>query len=175
MEDFNLNKYLYNNPLFKESKLGSGGSKEVFQSPDDPNKVIKKFTTTVDKTNLKKEQQLSKKYPEYIALISDLDFKKGTLTQEKLNSKKLKTDIILSLSSDGQDLFDESGLDDEFEFAVRYPQYIIKPDLKNKIEKLNNFVQTKIIPTTGENIDYPNINNVGYDQSGNIKLIEIFY
>lgn len=175
MEDFNLKKYLYNNPLLKEDKLGRGGSKDVFQSPTNPDQVTKQFTTDINKANLKKEQKLSQQYPEYIALISDVDLKKGTLTQEKLNTKKFKTDVQLSLSSEGQELFDESGLDDEFEFMVKYPQYITKPELKDKIEKLNNFVTTKIIPITGIDIDYPNINNAGYDKNGNIKLIEIFY
>jgi hypothetical protein len=153
--------------------LGKGGSKEVFSTDSDL--VLKKFTGDVNKKNLQIEKKLSEKYPNYIAKISDLDFKEGTMSQEKLNVSKFKNQIRLSISDEGQEMFDESGLDDEFEFLVKYPQYNTNKELKTKINKLDTFVQEILIPITGDNIDYPNINNAGYDSNGDIKLLEIFY
>jgi len=153
--------------------LGKGGSKEVFST--DSNLVLKKFTSNIDKKKLQIEKKLSEKYPDYIAKISDLNFKEGTMSQEKLNVSKFKNQVILSISDEGQEMFDESGLDDEFEFLVKYPQYNTDKELKTKINKLNTFVQETLIPTIGNNIDYPNINNAGYSSNGNIKLLEIFY
>jgi hypothetical protein len=153
--------------------LGKGGSKEVFSTDSDL--VLKKFTGDINKKNLQIEKKLSEKYPNYIAKISDLDFKEGTMSQEKLNVSKFKNQIRLSISDEGQEMFDESGLDDEFEFLVKYPQYNINKELKTKISKLDTFIQKILIPIVGNNIDYPNINNAGYDSNGNIKLLEIFY
>ena len=72
-------------------------------------------------------------------------------------------------------MFDESGLDDEFEFFITYPQYIQTKELKDKIQKIDNFVKNTLTKSTGTNIDYPNINNIGYDKDGYLKLLEIFY
>ena len=153
--------------------LGKGGSKEVYST--DSNLVLKKFTGDVNKKNLQIEKKLSEKYPDYIAKISDLNFKEGTMNQEKLNVSKFKNQVRLSISDEGQEMFDESGLDDEFEFLVKYPEYNINKELKTKINKLDTFVQKTLIPIVGNNIDYPNINNVGFGSNGDIKLLEIFY
>lgn len=153
--------------------LGKGGSKEVYSTDSDL--VLKKFTGDINKKNLQIEKKLSEKYPNYIAKIPDLNFKEGTMSQEKLNVSKFKNQIILSISDEGQEIFDESGLDDEFEFLVKYPQYNTNKELKTKINKLNIFIQKTLIPIIGNNIDYPNINNAGFDSDNNIKLLEIFY
>jgi hypothetical protein len=163
-----------------EQFLGRGGSKEVFSSSDS-NLVTKKFTEKINKKNLVKEKELGDKYPNYIAKIQNIDFKTGVLTQEKLNTTKLKTDIkkeFINLPEEIQDLFDESGLDDEFEFFTLYPEYITNSDLQNEIVNLNTFVQVDLIQNEGlskSSLDYPNINNVGYDKKGKLKMLEVFY
>jgi len=156
--------------------LGKGGSKEVYST--DSNLVLKKFTGDVNKKNLQIEKKLSEKYPDYIAKISDLNFKEGKMNQEKLNVSKFKKQVRLSISDEGQEMFDESGLDDEFEFFTLYPEYIVNVDLQNEIVNLNTFVQVDLIQNEGiskGSLDYPNINNVGYDKKGKLKMLEIFY
>jgi len=157
--------------------LGRGGSKDVYLSQD-PNQVIKKFTGEINKENLIKEKKLGEKFPKYIAQIFNLDFKKGIMTQEKIDPKKFKLDIqreFIKLPDNIQNMFDESGLDDEFEFFITYPQYIQTKELKDKIQKIDNFIKNILTKSTGTNIDYPNINNIGYDKDGHLKLLEIFY
>ena len=168
-------KYLIREKI--EQFLGKGGSKEVFSSPDST-LVNKKFISKINKNNILKEKKLGEKYPNYIAKIENVDFEKNILTQEKLNTNKFKTDTILALSEEGQEIFDESDLDDEFEFLVKNPQYNKNSTLKLKIQKLNNFVNNILLKKEGINIeklDYPNINNVGYDKENNLKMLEIFY
>lgn len=158
-----------------EKMIGRGGSKDVYLS-NDSNKVTKKFSSNINKDNLIKEKELGNKYPDFIAKIYDLT--NDSLTQEKLNVKKLGIDIKLALSEEGIDLFDESNLDDEFEFIINHPEFNTNSQLKNKITKLNDFVKNILIKKENipfSKLDYPNINNVGYDGKGNIKLLEIFY
>lgn len=169
---FSFTEFLY------EFQLGKGGTKTTFTDDDDVSKVTKKFTGEVNVENLKKEKKLSEKFPEFIAVTYAIDFKKGTLSQERLDAQKFKNDVrkgFAQLSPDLQDEFDESGLDDEFEYFVNNLDAIKNSELKSKIAKLQNFVKSKLIPVTGNNIDYPNINNVGYASDGSLKLIEIFY
>lgn len=158
-----------------EKIIGRGGSKEV-TSTDNSNIVTKKFLGNINKENLLKEKQLGDKYPNFIAKTIKLT--DNSLTQEKLNNNKLYSQIILSLSEEGQELFEESGLDDEFEFLVKYPHYNKNKELKDKISKLDNFVKNTLInkeKISINDLDYPNMNNIGYDNKGNIKLLEIFY
>lgn len=163
-----------------DQMVGRGGSKEVYSSSDS-DIVTKKFTGKINKKNLLKEKELGDKYPDFIAKIGSIDFKTGTLTQEKLNTTKLKTDIkkeFINLPEEVQEIFDESGLDDEFEFLTLYPEYVVNVDLQNEIVNLNTFVQVDLIQNEGiskESLDYPNINNVGYDKKGKLKMLEIFY
>lgn len=180
--------------IIKKKPLGDGSFKVVYPMQSNPKYVIKQIippTHPIRVTNeernratLEPEVQFYEDYPDLFAKIIKVNYEKGYMIQERLDTNLFATNIksLVKEFAKHKKLKFNKNDDDEFlyvqEFISRYWD-LIEETYKGK----NEFIDKLLKFISGTNSAYfSNLtrlgldlktNNIGMDSSGNIKLLDI--
>ncbi len=154
-----------------------GAFKIVYDYEKNPDKIVKMFPQHL-KVSVKKEYQGALKYPDLFAKVYKVNFDKNYIIQQKLDTKKAKDE--LSEFGDHYDMLRSEVLD-YFENVVRDPKETkevidefnkVNPELGKKVKKWLEFTKKVTELNIDKLIDY-NPGNMGYDDKGNLRLLDI--
>lgn len=162
-------------------KFESGTRKMVYPLKTHPEFVIKKIIDldNIGKRILNKEIKFQKKFPNLFAEIVKVNYEKGWIIQERLETKRFieEFDIFytsvcsfisinkIEVENSFENLLDE--LLDLFEIDSIKEKYLIPSSFSFK---LYHFMQDLV--ATNTYIDFTEF-NCGFDKNGNIKLLDL--
>ena len=199
---FIYNWKVFNESLVKEPFIKIGANKLVFLSRTNPNFIIKTFNVNYPNI-IKNDEYFQKDHPNLYAKIAKINYKKGIIIQEKLDTDKvIKEFNILSNFFLRKGYFDKPLDKYLFDYTINFMRILIKGNLPmyryvyNLIPKLN-----EVIPKIGKDLELLSIfnkwvsilqiiskipeyeydkkyidsswRNFGYDKEGNLKLFDI--
>ena len=168
----------------KKQELGYGMFKQVFPLKSNPNYVVKKFSKEKESiNNIQREIKFYEQYPDLYAEIKKVDFEKGYMIQEKLDTDKIYTQLEY-IADAARDYYIGEQFDSSWIFYFLIEQFF-ETD-QESLKKFVNFAGLSFLNklysffTKIEEIGYGNgyqmdlsINNIGIDKKGNIKFLDI--
>lgn len=164
-----------------------GSIKKVFPLKSNPNYIVKTFPKKYN-SHIKKEEDFFKKYPNLFANIAKINYEKGWMIQEKLNTKRF-LDALYEVvefikeenNNEDEEIFENIDYDN-LQFFIQYNENASRWGLFDIREifpsnsfgiKLLEFIDTlQKITLFGRNLDLHQF-NFGLDWEGNIKLLDL--
>lgn len=182
----------------QKEQLGKdlGSIKKVYPLKSNPGYIVKTFPVKF-KSYVQREEQFAKKYPNLYASIEKINYKKGWMIQEKLNTKKF-LDELYSTTGFIKEIFknkEDANLtkmrwiermknesDDRLQLFINYDLSArlwkfpsieeLFPSNSFAIKLLNFVHEVQKVQDSNREFDLHQF-NIGFDWEGNIKLLDI--
>lgn len=156
-----------------------GSIKKVYPLKSNPDYIIKTFPRQFKK-DIEGEERFYKEYPNLYAKIIKINYEKGWMIQERLDTKsfkeelkKVSNDLLLYTTKTGSSEFEH------VQFVVEHDPDLFEELYNGKNEFVNSLLR---FYSEVEKINYKkvslkyidaHIENLGIDKNGNIKLLDI--
>lgn len=163
-----------------EISKGIGSIKKVFPLKSNPDYIVKTFPIRF-KSHIQKEEKFYKSHPNLYAKIFKVNYDKGWMIQEKLNTNIFlqKLDQITEILS-AKFNYNTTGVEDKLHFFIEFVKFekqdidffdFFENNEKKKFTlKLFQFIEK--ISKCDESVDLHQF-NIGLDKNNNIKLLDI--
>lgn len=163
-----------------------GSIKQVFPLKSNPNYIVKTFPIKY-KSHIKREEEFYKTHPDICAKILKINYEKGWMIQEKLNTKQFLDELYQTTAFIKKELESKkrkfaNSEDDQLQFFISYcthashlnliPIEDLFPSNGFAIKLLEFIRDIQNIQYNASNIDLHQF-NVGLDWEGNIKLLDL--
>jgi len=186
-----VDKILLEGGVRPKKRLGQGETKEVYPFEKNPNYVIKYFpghnmikkhgyTDENAPEKIEKEIAFANKFPNLFAETFKVDYNRGILIQERLDTDKFQKDVLEAVERAKQFIkfgWSETGyIDNDFEHLTSRPVEFFKKKMPNdkfifKLLRFLNSVEKAAAQT--DSFSDMHVFQMGYDKRGNIKLFDL--